>query len=306
MFKISVFFIIVIAIIVIFFMTRPSNEAFSDWVNPATSDANKKNVVVLPQAKLGIDMYFDIQNGNLYVIEGDIVKVLSRIPGLTNYAYNIKSDVGLNGLKKIKSNTMAISNATWIYQVDKWNSYVIYSASGKNTRLAIVHNDSGKIKQTTFAFGSALTPIDLSDRKLYPAIEGIKGSKPDQPEPNIRLVCPFGDSFRNVKSIDKIEGATTVVIWADGSKSAAIKTNELRRLLNSEMEPDYFYIGEPVFIKNREDTPGDTQYYYGYITKLYNDDTYDVNYYQRYINPKNLGKIKKTKLSAIDIFSEII
>jgi hypothetical protein len=287
-------------------MTRPSSEAFSDWVDPATSESNKRNVVVLPHVKPGTDVYFDIQNGNLYVIEENMVKVLTRIPQLKNYSYNIKSAAGLNGLKNIKNNSMAVSNSAWIYQEDKWDRYIIYSATGKNTRLAIVHNDSGKIKQTTFAFGSALMPIDLSDRKLYPAIEGIKGSKPDQPEPNIRLVCPFGDGFRNVKSVDKIEGATTFVTWADGSKSTTIKTNELRRLLNSEKEPDYFYLGEPVFIENREDTPGDTQYYYGYITKIHNDDTYDVNYYQTYINPKNLGKIKKTKLSASIIFSEII
>jgi hypothetical protein len=100
MFKYLIFFIIFIVVVVIVLSQRSNiSESFSDWISPATSEHNQREVAILPKFA-NMDVYFDLNNGSVYLINVDKVMVLRRRRQPKYPIFDISSDNGLNKLKK--------------------------------------------------------------------------------------------------------------------------------------------------------------------------------------------------------------
>lgn len=169
MYKKAAIFVLIIIFIGLVVFTRPSNlsESFSNWVSPANSPDNKKQVVVLPNLKEGVEVYYDVQNANIYIIEDGIVRVIPRSYSGDKTAlnqYDIRDTKKLDELKGLNASSITSSTNQWVY-ADGTN-YITYSPIGTNTNVIISKSENGIMRQAAFDFNSLTEAIDLSSREF--------------------------------------------------------------------------------------------------------------------------------------------
>jgi hypothetical protein len=173
MYKKAAIFVLIIIFIGLVIFNRPSNlsESFSNWVSPANSPDNKKEVVVLPNLKGEIEVYYDVQTANIYIIDGPVVRVIPRTYSGNNddlKSYDVSDSDKLAELKKLTASSITSSKNQWVY-TDGTN-YITYSPTGTNTKIIISKSENGIMKQATFDFTSLTVAIDLSNHE-FTAVE---------------------------------------------------------------------------------------------------------------------------------------
>ena len=169
MYKKAAIFVLIIIFIGLVVFTRPSNlsESFSNWVSPANSPDTKKQVVVLPNLKEGVEVYYDVQNANIYIIDGPVVSVIPRTYSIGNgtlKSYNIGDADQLSELRGLSASSITSSNNKWVY-ADGTN-YITYSPIETNTNVIISKSENGIMRQAAFDFNSLTEAIDLSSREF--------------------------------------------------------------------------------------------------------------------------------------------
>ena len=164
MFKYLIFFIIFIVFIAIVLSQRSNiSESFSDWISPATDEHNQRQVAILPKFA-NMDVYFDLNNGSVYLINGDKVMVLRRRHQPKYPIFNISSEEGLNKLKKYCSERKKMNKQYnhWIYKHDD-NNMLIYAPRGLKTKITLMTNmDGGEDIKLTFLFNEESPPENMS------------------------------------------------------------------------------------------------------------------------------------------------
>lgn len=298
MFKQVAFLIIFIVILGLIVFSKPSNlsntisESFT-WNKPANSEDNRKQVVILPDLADNVHVYYDIEIGSIYIIEGNLIKVIPRETTDSSISklkqYDIMTETGISDLNKISGSSISseTKNNTWVYihnSKENGDVYITYkNAESGKTRFADITisstSDSGQ-SQITFYFGNETTPVDLSERSPVNTITVENGQSSTQ---DLNIVGIFVNEgikkyYRRIDSIDDV--ASGRVMWMDGTSGTAENMNII---LNIQYKK--YYIGERVYIQigteyNEEKNNEDYHYLSAVITTANDDGTYNVNYAQ--------------------------
>lgn len=286
MYKKAAIFILIIIFIGLVIFNRPSNlsESFSNWVSPANSPDTKKEVVVLPNLKDEIEVYYDVQNANIYIIDGPVVSVIPRTYSIGNgtlKSYNIGDAYQLSELKGLSASSITSSNNKWVYSDDTNLYYLTYLADADTTQIIFSKLLNGKLMQAKFNFTSSTKPEDLKGYEFTEAISAALGepgsdliSSDSTPgSASVITVGLFGNVYRTIKSITDDGQAN----WLDG-KTAPV--GDIKKITNTNKNPHY--IGEEVYILSESDTnaPGDNTYAAGYIKSI-DDLNFEIEYKSR-------------------------
>jgi translation elongation factor P/translation initiation factor 5A len=277
----------------------------------AYDDLRKRDTVGLPQIN-GNPVFFDIQNGNIYIADGNHLKVISRDhkqgKPLMKYNINKKDTIQSN----ISSKTFSNERNVWVYNPNNNTEYLSYIANDKKTVIVISNRTNTYLKQIIFNFSENVKPVDLSDRNLieYRLIEvGAKS------EDGIEFVGVFQDKYfrriKEIKTLERIINRGSVisrgsVIWPDDTETDQDDIVKRIHALTS-MQYKSHYIGERVFVKiGYEYTMGTDDYHYlrGKITKAHDDGTYDVEFYKSILEARS--KEQNENIPNKDIYTEIL
>jgi len=286
--------------------TLVSNENRIDY------DLKKRDTVGLPQIN-GNPVFFDIQNGNIYIADrNNHLNVISRDhkqgTPLMKYNINKKDNIQYN----ISSKTFSNKPNAWVYNPNNNTEYLSYIANDKKTVIIISNKKNNDLEQIIFNFSENVKPVDLSDRvliKYRPIQEGAKSKN------RIEFVGVFQDKYfrriKKIKTLERIINRGSVisrgsVIWPDDTETGPDDIVKRIHALTS-MQYKSHYIGERVFVKiGYEYTKGTDDYHYlrGKITKAHDDGTYDVEFYKSILEARS--KQKNTNISNKDIYTEIL
>lgn len=274
MYKKAAIFVLIIIFIGLVIFNRPSNlsESFSNWVSPANSPDTKKEVVVLPNLKDEIEVYYDVQNANIYIIDGPVVSVIPRTYSNGNgtlKSYNIGDADQLSELRGLSASSITSSNNKWVYSDDTNLYYLTYLADADTTQIIFSKLLNGKLMQAKFNFTSSTKPEDLKGYEFTEVINAALGepgsdliSSDSTPgSASVITVGLFGNVYRTIKSITDDGQAN----WLDG-KTAPV--GDIKKITNTNKNPHY--IGEEVYVLSESDTnaPGDNTYAAGYIKSI--------------------------------------
>jgi hypothetical protein len=298
MFKQVAFLIIFIVILGLIVFSKPSNlsntisESFT-WNKPADSEDNRKQVVILPNLDANVHVYYDIEIGSIYIIEGNLIKVIPRETtdsSISNLKqYNIMTETGISDLNNISGSSISseTKNNTWVYihkSKENGDVYITYkNAESGKTRFADITisstSDSGQ-SQITFYFGNETKPVDLSERSPVNTITVENGQSSTNDLSIVGIFVNEGKQkyYRRIETIDDVASGT--VTWKDGTSGTAANINIILNVQYTK-----YYIGERVYIQieteyNEENGKEDYHYLSAVITTANNDDTYNVNYAQ--------------------------
>jgi hypothetical protein len=338
MYKKAAIFVLIIIFIGLVVFTRPSNlsESFSNWVSPANSPDNKKQVVVLPNLKEGVEVYYDVQNANIYIIEGSIVRVIPRTySGVKGdlKLYDVSDSDKLAELRGLTAPQLSSYNnkndKKWVY-ADGTN-YITYYPVGTTTKIIISKSENGIMKQATFDFTSSTVAIDLSSSEFATVETSVLGTPgfdliSSDSTPGSDLISSDSTPGNDIDSSESTPGDEStpgsVRIGKHGPITIGLFGNTYRTIksiaddgkaewLDGKSAPvgdvkkikknmkKTHYIGENVYILFESDTnaKGDNTYLAGSINAIKKDGTYEIKYKVRQDEGKN--PVSKKDLNVV-------
>lgn len=280
----------------------PGNNEATDDLKIETDDLKIRHTVSLPRINEN-PVYFDIENGNIYIADRGYLKVIPRDykkeKPLIKYDIDNKKIIQSN----ISSKTFSNETNTWVYNDN--TDYLLYMANDKKTSI-IISKQNNNLKQIFFNFSENVKPVDLSDRALIKYRPIQVGA---ESENEIDFVGVFQDKyFRKIKKIKTLEPRTNSgsVIWPDDTETAQDDiVKRIHALTN--MQYKSHYIGERVFVQIEYEYTKDTDDYHylrGKITKDNNDGTYDVEFYKSILEARS--KENNTNIPNEYIYTEIL
>lgn len=271
----------------------------------AFDDLKARDTVGLPKIN-GNPVFFDIKNGNIYIADGDYLKVISRDHVYGSKAKKFKINDKKLIQSNINSNTFSNIYNIWTYNPKNNTEYLLYMANNKKTLIVICNKTNNNLKQLVFNFSENVKPVDLSDRHLIKYLPIKEGATPNN---EIEFVGVFQDKyFRRIKEIKTLEPKINrgSVIWPDDTET---DPDDIVKRIHALTSTQYnsHYIGERVFVKIGYEYTKDTDDYHylrGKITKAHDDGTYDVEFYKSILAARS--KEKNTNIPNKDIYTEVL